>query len=171
MNTRTLVSLALLIGIGTVLHAVMPPLFFGMKPDMLLTMMFLGILLYPTRKEVLVLAIATGIVSALTTSFPGGQIANMIDKPVTAFVFLGLLTILRVTQPSILSASVLTAVGTLVSGTVFLSTALVFFGLPQTFVGLFAAVVLPATIVNTIVMVVIFPVVQGIRKRSSIAVQ
>ncbi|WLR51477.1 tryptophan transporter [Bacillus tianshenii] len=171
MNTRTLVSLALLIGIGAVLHAIMPPLFFGMRPDMLLTMMFLGILLFPERKNVLVVALATGIVSALTTSFPGGQIANMIDKPVTAFVFLGLMVLIRAKQPTLVKASALTAVGTLISGTVFLSTALIFFGLPQTFIGLFVAVVLPAAIVNTIVMVVIFPVVQGIRKRTTVAVQ
>ncbi|MCG3056487.1 hypothetical protein KZ287_30420, partial [Escherichia coli] len=47
MNTKTLVSLSLLVGIGAVLHAIMPPVLFGMKPDMMLTMMFLGILLFP----------------------------------------------------------------------------------------------------------------------------
>ena len=40
MNTKVLVSLALLVGIGAVLHTVVPPILFGMKPDMMLTMMF-----------------------------------------------------------------------------------------------------------------------------------
>ncbi|NGY83348.1 hypothetical protein F6Y03_19065 [Bacillus megaterium] len=50
MNTKVLVSLALLVGIGAVLHTVVPPILFGMKPDMMLTMMFLAILLFPSVK-------------------------------------------------------------------------------------------------------------------------
>ncbi|OEH91719.1 tryptophan transporter [Bacillus solimangrovi] len=171
MNTRVLVSLSLLVGIGTVLHAVMPPLFLGMKADMLLTMMFLGILLFPERKNVLVLSLVTGIVSAITTAFPGGQIANMIDKPITAFCFFGLMLLIRSKQPTVISASILTAIGTLISGTIFLLTALIFFGLPDAFIALFAGVVLPTAIVNTIMMIVIFPIVQAILKRTNIAVQ
>src|SRR5690625_7371813 len=83
MNTRNLVLLSLLVGIGTVLHAMVPPILFGMKPDMLLSMMFLGILLIPKVKYVVLLSILTGIVSALTTGVPGGQISNVIDKPIT----------------------------------------------------------------------------------------
>ncbi|MEI2400958.1 tryptophan transporter, partial [Paenibacillus phytohabitans] len=32
MNTKVLVLLSLLIGMGAVLHAVMPPIYLGMKP-------------------------------------------------------------------------------------------------------------------------------------------
>src|SRR6185437_9441753 len=89
MNTRVLVILSLLMGMGTVLHFVMPPIA-GIKPDMALPLMFLGIVLFPERKNVVLLAIGTGILTALTTGFPMGQIPNMIDKPITAFVFFGL---------------------------------------------------------------------------------
>ncbi len=60
-----------------------------MKPDMLLSMMFLGIMLFPKAKYVAVLSLGAGFISALTTQTPGGQIANMIDKPITGILFLG----------------------------------------------------------------------------------
>ncbi|WP_458414420.1 tryptophan transporter [Schinkia sp. CFF1] len=172
MNTKVLVSLAMLVGIGAVLHAVVPPIFFGMKPDMLLTMMFLGIVLFPEKKNVFILAIATGIVSALTTGFPGGQVANMIDKPITSFLFFGLFLLIRKFNQSIVSIAVLTAIGTMISGTVFLGSALILFGLPggASFMALFTTVVLPATAVNTFAMIIIYPIVSSILKRSKIAV-
>ena len=54
MNTKNIVILALLAGIGVVLHTVMPS-FLGIKPDMMLAMMFLGIILIPEIKSVLLL--------------------------------------------------------------------------------------------------------------------
>ena len=53
MKTRVLVLLSLLVGMGAVLHAVMPGILGGMKLDLMLTMMFLGIILFPERKNVL----------------------------------------------------------------------------------------------------------------------
>ncbi|MFD2208430.1 tryptophan transporter [Virgibacillus halophilus] len=167
MKTRVLVILSLLVAIGAVLHAVMPPLLFGMKPDMLLSMMFLGIMLFPKPKYVIVLAIATGVISALTTDAPGGQIANMIDKPITAFAFLALFLMLKHVVNINIAAPVLTAVGTIISGSIFLSVALFIVGLMQGgFLALFIGIVLPAAAVNTLVMIVVFPVVRGILKRA-----
>lgn len=167
MNTRVLVILSLLVGIGAVLHAVVPPILFGVKPDMLLSMMFLGILLFPKPKYVAILAIVTGIISALTTAAPGGPIANMIDKPITAACFLGLFLLVKNLIPTTISAPVLTAVGTLISGTIFLSVVVFMLGMMNGgFIGLFAGIVLPAAAVNTIIMVVVYPIVQGIMKRS-----
>ena len=42
-----------------------------MKPDMMLIMMFMGILLFPRLQNVLVIGAVTGVISALTTAFPG----------------------------------------------------------------------------------------------------
>jgi hypothetical protein len=171
MNTKVLVSLALLVGIGAVLHTVVPPILFGMKPDMMLTMMFLAILLFPSVKNVALVSLTTAVISALTTSFPGGQIANLIDKPITAFVFFALFMLVqKATGIKTPVAAALTAVGTLVSGTVFLAAAALIVGLPggNSVMALVAAVVLPATVVNTIVMVVIYPIVQSVLKRTSI---
>ncbi|GAB3790162.1 tryptophan transporter [Virgibacillus kimchii] len=167
MNTRILVILSLLVGIGAVLHAVVPPILFGVKPDMILAMMFLGIILFPKMKYVIVLALATGVISALTTSAPGGQIANFIDKPITALVFFALFLLIRNKVKDQISAPVLTAVGTMVSGSIFLSVALFIVGLMEGgFFALFIGVVLPAAVVNTLIMAVVYPIVQGIMKRS-----
>lgn len=167
MNTRILVILSLLVGIGAVLHAVAPPLLFGMRPDMLLAMMFVGIMIFPKPKYVVLLSIVTGIMSALTTTVPGGQIANVIDKPITAFLFLGLFLLIKNRINGNISAPVLAAIGTAISGSVFLLIALYIIGLMEgAFLPMFAAIVLPAMAVNTIVMVIIYPVVQGILKRT-----
>ncbi|WP_153124762.1 tryptophan transporter [Peribacillus tepidiphilus] len=169
MNTKTLVSLSLLVGIGAALHTVIPGIFLGMKPDMMLTMMFLGIILFPEKKNVLLLGIVTGLISALTTTFPGGFVPNIIDKFVTAFLFFVLLTVIKKFHHSIVSVSALTAIGTIISGIVFLGSAYLIVGLPGPFLSLFAAVVLPAAAVNTIAMVVVYPIVNGIVKKSNIA--
>ncbi|XYY60229.1 tryptophan transporter [Bacillus velezensis] len=51
MKTKELVIMALFAAIGAVLHSIMPPVLFGMKPDMMLVMMFMGILLFPPCAE------------------------------------------------------------------------------------------------------------------------
>ncbi|QED47134.1 tryptophan transporter [Cytobacillus dafuensis] len=168
MNTKNLVALSLLVGMGAVLHAVVPGFFLGMKPDMMLTMMFLGIVLFPDKKSVMLLGLVTGLISGLTTTFPGGLIPNIIDKPITAFAFLGLFLAFKKFQKSIVSVAVLTAVGTIISGIVFLTSAFLIVGLPGPFTALFAAVVLPAAAVNTIAMVVLYPVALTIVKRTKL---
>lgn len=165
MNTKNIVILALLAGIGVVLHAVMPA-FLTIKPDMMLAMMFLGIILIPEIKSVMLLAIVTGVLSALTTGFPGGQIPNIIDKPITALVFFGLFLALKKYQNSLISVGILTAVGTLISGSVFLSAAYFIVGLPGPFTALFVAGVLPAIALNTVTMVILYPIAQSIFKRT-----
>ena len=168
MNTKNLVALSLLVGMGAVLHAVVPPILFGMKPDMMLTMMFLGIMLFPEKKNVLLVSLVTGIISGLTTSFPGGLFPNIIDKPITAFIFFGLFLALKKFRNNLISVGVLTAVGTIVSGFVFLGSASFIVGLPGPFAALFAGVVLPATAVNTIAMIVLYPIAYVIVKRTKL---
>lgn len=168
MNTKNLVALSLLVGMGAVLHVVVPGFILGMKPDMMLTMMFLGIILFPDRKSVLLLGLVTGLISGLTTTFPGGLFPNIIDKPVTAALFFGLFLVLNKFQKSIVSVAILTAIGTLISGIVFLSSAYFIVGLPGPFIGLFAGVVLPATAFNTVTMIVLYPVAQTILRRTKL---
>ncbi|MDR0136325.1 tryptophan transporter [Metabacillus idriensis] len=173
MNTKVLVVLSLFVAMGLALHGIIPPFFNGMKPDMMLTMMFLGILLFPHIRNVFLLGAVTGVLSGLTTSFPGGLLPNVIDKFVTAFVFYLLVIVIKKFAASTAGAGILTAVGTLISGTVFLTAALFIVGLPggAGFTALFIAVVLPATALNTIAMVFIYPIVQTIMKRSNIVAQ
>ncbi|MGA9225164.1 MAG: tryptophan transporter [Mesobacillus sp.] len=169
MNTKNLVALSLLVGMGAVLHAVVPGFFLGMKPDMMLTMMFLGIILFPDKKSVLLVGAVTGLISGLTTTFPGGMVPNIIDKPVTAFVFFGILLLMKRYQSSIYTVAALTAVGTIVSGIVFLGSAYFLVGLPGPFTALFAAVVLPAAAFNTVFMAILYPVATSIFKRAKLA--
>lgn len=167
MNIRVLVILSLFVGIGAVLHAIVPPIIFGVKPDMLLSMMFLGILLIPKVKYVVILSIATGIVSALTTSAPGGQIANLIDKPITAMLFLILAIIIKKSMSPTIRAAVLTAIGTLISGAIFLSVVLFLIGIMDgSFLAMFSMAVLPAALLNTLIIAVVFPITQRILKRA-----
>ncbi|WP_226038028.1 tryptophan transporter [Aquibacillus saliphilus] len=167
MKTRVLIILSLFIGIGAVLHAIAPPILFGMRPDIMLPMMFLGILLFPKTQYVLLLSIVTGIISALTTTAPGGQISNIVDKPITAFIFFGLYLLVKNRTNLNISAPILAAVGTIVSGTVFLVMALYVIGLlPGSFIALFAGIVLPATLFNVIFIVVLYPIVTNIMKRA-----
>ncbi len=170
MNTRVLVILSLFAAIGAVLSMVMPPFFGGMKPDMMLTMMFIGIIMFPAIKNVTLLGIVTGFLSALTSTFPGGFIPNVIDKMVTAFVFYGLILAVKKIAQKVATATVLTVIGTIVSGTVFLTAALLIVGLPGgvAFTTLFLTVVLPATLFNGAAMIIVLPIVQAIFKRSNI---
>lgn len=169
MNTKNLVALSLLVGMGAVLHTVIPGFFLGMKPDMMLTMMFLGIILFPEKKSVLLLGLVTGIISGLTTTFPGGLFPNIIDKAVTSFAVFGLLLAFGKFRHTIAGIGVLTVMGTLISGLVFLGSAYFIVGLPGPFVGLFAAVVLPAAAFNTVAMVILYPIAKSIVKRTKIA--
>ncbi|WP_409304553.1 tryptophan transporter [Peribacillus sp. SCS-155] len=168
-NTKTLVSLSLLVGIGAALHLIMPGFFAsGMKPDMMLTMMFLGILLFPQKKNVLLLGLATGILSGLTSTFPGGLVPNIIDKFITAFLFYLLVMLLKKYADSIVAVGILTAAGTIVSGTIFLTAALYIATLPAPFMVLFTAAVLPAVLLNTVAMIIIYPIVKNIARRTNI---
>ena len=168
MNTRILVILSLFVALGTAMHFVMPPFFFGVKPDVMLPMMFLGIILFPGRKYVLLLGLVTGLMSALTTGFPGGQIPNVIDKSITAFVFLGLFLFLANKVNKQVGITIITALGTMVSGSIFLGSAAIIAGLPASFFALFVAVVLPAVLFNCIVTFVLYPIVNTILKRSNL---
>ncbi|QFT88265.1 putative tryptophan transport protein [Bacillus sp. THAF10] len=170
MNTKVLVSLSLLVGIGAVLHTIVPGFVLGMKPDVALTMMFLGILLFPEKKNVLLLGVVTGLISAMTTTFPGGQIPNMIDKPIAAFLFFIMLISLKKIDRPLIKAGVLTAIGTLLSGAIFLYAALTLVGLPGggTFTVLMVSTVLPTAALNIGLMLLLYPIVTSIAKRSNL---
>lgn len=58
----------------------------------------------------------------------------------------------------------LTFIGTIVSGTIFLGSALLIAGLPAPFITLFYTVVIPTAFINTIAMLMIYPVAHRIYK-------
>lgn len=159
MKLNRFVRVALLMAIGLILHYVVPPIVLGMKPDLLLSMLFIVILMETDVKLALEAGIIGGILTALTTGFPGGQVPNLIDKIITTFFVLGLIRMLRHKVSEKVLLFIVPILGTIVSGAVFLGSALLIVGLPGPFKVLFTTVVLPATLVNTIAVVVLYPLV------------
>lgn len=178
MNTRKLVLNAVLLGIGLVLHQIEPAIF-GVKPDMTLIMLFtIMIINKDDYKSCLVCGIIAGIFSGMTTSFPGGQVPNVIDKFITTNIsFVIMMTMYKIPFIKKLSkknqdfivSNILMAFGTAISGFVFLTSAQILVGLPgnMNLSMLLAAVVLPAIVVNLIVGIVVFKVIHVTMKRVS----
>lgn len=167
MKTKNLVLIAVLLGMGTVLSLILAVTFAGMRPDVLLVMMFIAILLFPEKKHVFLTGLLTGILSGLISTFPGGFIPNIIDKVIAAFVCFALVLGLQKVANPILKAGIVSVIGTLVSGVVFLGSALIIVSLPAPFLALFSAVVLPAVVLNTILVAIVYPIVQSVLKRSN----
>lgn len=160
VSTQDLALAGLMVAVGLVFHF-FPPILGGMKPDFALIMLTLFALLRRDRKITFATGIATGIVTALTTSFPGGQIPNIIDKLATVLALMGL-TMLPAGYVNTIFTSI---IATLISGTVFLTSALLIVGLPVPFIGLFTSVVLPATAINTVVVVLLYPLALKLTSR------
>lgn len=168
-NTKNMIITALLLGIGAILHQLTPALGLPMQPDFALAMLFIIVILNRyTYKTCLVAGIITGIFTAMTTKFPGGQLPNVIDKFVTVnFVFLiGMLinkfkSIKNMSEEKrrIIEALIIFPIGTLISGVIFLGSASIIVGLPASFNVLFLTVVLPATVINLIGGLVLFKII------------
>ena len=153
MKTKQLTINALLLAVGFLLHYVTPAIGLPMQIDISLITLILIINLNRNSFNTCVASgVATGIFSGITTKFPLGFIPNIIDKITTAIAVYLLIKLLDKTALSIkIKAIVVNAVGTLVSGIVFLSSALLLVGLPAPFFVLFVTVVLPAIAVNTVI--------------------
>jgi hypothetical protein len=167
MNLRKLTMSSLLLSIGMILRYIAPPILFGMKPDIALGMMFIAILLADDYKITLIVGLAAGLLAAATTNFPGGQIPNVIDKLITCnIVYFIILTLKKILNHQIL-IGIVSLLGTVISGTIFLASASVIVGLPggASFTTLFLTVVLPATLVNTIACMFLYNAVYLANKR------
>ena len=151
-TTKQLVSNSLLLAVGFLLHYVTPAIGLPMQIDFSLITLVLVITLNKNNFGSCIAAgIATGIFSGVTSKFPMGMIPNIIDKIVTTVVAYLLIRLLDKTALSSKIKSIaVNAVGTLVSGIVFLVSALLLVGLPAPFSVLFTTVVVPAIAVNTI---------------------
>lgn len=170
MNTKKLVFMALLIAVGATLYIVIPGINGGMKPDFMLTMMIIGILLFPDVKSVFLLAVTTGLISGLFSSFPGGFIPNVIDKFITAFIIYAVVRLVPILAKKTLGAVVVVAIGTMISGSIFLSIAMLVLGFDVgvPFYLLFATVVLPAAALNSIATFIMQPLITGLMQRTSL---
>ena len=153
MKTKQLVTNSLLLAVGFLLHYVTPAIGLPMQIDFsLITLVLIINLNRNSFSTCLASGVATGIFSGITSKFPLGFIPNTIDKITTAmFVYLLIKLLDKTALHSKIKTIVINAVGTLVSGTVFLVSALLLTGLPAPFSLLFVTVVIPAIAVNTVI--------------------
>jgi len=165
MKTNKIIITSLLLAIGLILHQITPGIFLGMKPDFLLIFMILSIILTKDFKMAIVTGIVAGILAALSTTFPGGQIPSVIDKTITSIIVYGIYKNLNSDSPIKLAG--IYFLGTIISGSIFLGSALILFGLPAPFLVLFVSIVLPTSMFNSFVgyslqkLIVINPVLKS----------
>lgn len=155
-RVKDLAEAGLLVAIGFVLRILFPPIVMGMKPDFSLAMMFIILIVKRDLKLGFMVALATGIIAAMTTGFPGGQIANLVDKMVTYLAVSGLVYLIMDRVNNKVGVGIITALGTLFSGAIFLITASLLVGLPGSFTLLYVTVVVPTALINTITGIIIY---------------
>lgn len=160
MNLRKNILIALLLSIGYIMHQIVPGTIGSMKFDLMLSFIFVALFVSRDFKSAILTALLGGFITALTTTFPGGQIPNIIDKIVTCvsvYVMLKLFDKLKFKQ---VSTGIIAFVGTIISGTTFLYSALLLVGLPAPFSVLFTGIVLPTAITNVFVTLVVYNTVK-----------
>lgn len=169
MKLQNNIFTALLLAIGFILHQITPGIFGGMKFDFLLSFIFISLLINDTFKNTILTALLGGLLSAMTTTFPGGQIPNIIDKLITCIVLFFVIKYLRRFDFNSLLVGFISGLGTFISGTVFLLSALLITELPVSFKILLTTVVLPTILVNAVVTVFIYQIVKHAMKISKIS--
>ncbi len=140
MNTKNLTRSAILLAIGTILHYVVPGIVGGMKQDLDLNL-----------KSAITVSVIAGIIAALTTTFPGGQIPSIIDKVISGlFVYYIANIFTKKYNLSTIFIAAISGLGTLISGIVFLAFALKIAGLPEgiSFSAMVLTVVLPTSLIT-----------------------
>ncbi|MGV8983435.1 tryptophan transporter [Clostridium sp.] len=147
MKTNKIIITSLFLAIGLILHQITPGIFLGIKPDFLLVFMILSIILTKDFKLALITGIVAGVLCALSTSFPGGQLPNIIDKTVTSIIVYVIYKNSNSNSPLRLTG--IYFLGTIISGSIFLGSALILFGLPAPFLILFVSIVLPTSVLNS----------------------
>ncbi|MBZ2386901.1 tryptophan transporter [Anaerococcus murdochii] len=158
IQTRNLTVSAIFMALGLVLHFMVPGIFFGVKPDFLLSMMFISLMIVGDVKEALLIGVAGGIMSALTTGFPGGQIPNFIEKIITSLVVFYMIKAMG-KNFSISKVILIFALGTIVSGTLFLTIALTITNQLNLFIPSYPAV-LVAMAINAILGIFLYQATQ-----------
>lgn len=158
IQTRNLTVSAIFMALGLVLHFMVPGIFFGVKPDFLLSMMFISLMIVGDVKEALLIGVAGGITSALTTGFPGGQIPNFIEKIITSLVVFYMIKAMG-KNFSIPKVILIFALGTMVSGTLFLTIALTMTNQLNLFIPSYPAV-LVAMAINAILGIFLYKATQ-----------
>lgn len=158
MDTKRMVTNAILIAIGAILHQLTPGI--AIQPDLSLAMLFIIMIYNKDYKTSLICSIAIGIFTALTTKTPNGQIPNIVDKLITCNIIYLVLLPLRNRVSKTVQILTILPLGTLLSGTIFLTVLMMLSGFPiSTFRTLFISVVLTTAAANVVLGFALFKVV------------
>lgn len=159
-NTRlmSVIVAAVLVGIGAALRSFAPPIF-TITPNFVIGMYCLAIILIrPKITGALAIGIVGGVVSMLTSKSPNPYL-NLFTEPAGALAcFLVVKSLPNVSFVKYLLKPVLaTAIGTLVSGTIYILLNKIFFAMPVPVAyGAFISVVLPTAAINTVMAYVLY---------------
>ncbi|MDD3706001.1 MAG: tryptophan transporter [Clostridiaceae bacterium] len=156
MNLRKNILISLLLAIGYIMHQVTPGTIGNMKFDLLLSFLFVALLISKDLKSTILAGLLAGFITAITTTFPGGQIANVVDKIVASLAVYLMIKVSDKFKFKQISTGIIAFIGTIISGTTFLFTALMLVGLPAPFPVLFAGIVLPTAVTNIFVTLIVY---------------
>ncbi|MBU5294203.1 tryptophan transporter [Anaerosalibacter bizertensis] len=170
MKLKNNIFTALLLTIGFILHQITPGILGGMKFDFLLSFIFISIFLNSTFRNTMLTALLGGILSAMTTTFPGGQIPNLIDKLVTCLILFIIIKGIQHFKLNSFIVALISGLGTFISGTTFLISALLITGLPVPLKVLMITVVLPTILINGVGTAFLYGIIKRALKLSGVTV-
>lgn len=167
MELRKNILSAILLAIGFVLHQIVPT-FGGVTFDIQLAILFVIIAMNMDIKNATVVSISSGIITALTTKFPGGQIPNIIDKVISGLIVYILFSMLIKFMSKQVASVIVGLLGTIISGSIFLLSAQLIAGLPLPFTTLFVTVVIPTALSNAVLTPFLFYIVNISKKAAGL---
>ena len=170
INVKKMILNAILIAIATLLHQITPALGLPMQPDFAIVMLFIIILINSDYKTTLISSIIIGIITALTTKFPGGQLPNIIDKLIAGHVVYFIFSIKGSRVSDKIKILIGLSLGTIVSGLSFLGSASILVGLPGSFITLVTVIILPTVLMNIVLGSVLYKAIRIALKASGILV-
>lgn len=170
INVKKMILNAILIAIGTLLHQITPALGLPMQPDFAIAMLIIIILINNDYKTTLISSIIMGIITALTTKFPGGQLPNIIDKLITGHVIYFIFRTMGSRVSDKIKILIGLSFGTIVSGLSFLGSASILVGLPGSFITLVTVIVLPTSLMNIVLGSVLYKAIRLSLKASGVLV-
>lgn len=154
--TRRISHMSILLALGLVLNlSVQVFSIQGMKIDFVVVMLCISLLSAESFNEAIIAGIAYGVLTALTTTFPYGQVANLVDKIIVACILYTLKKSLKINPNHKLSLVGFGLLGTFISGSIFLFIALSLSKTLNLYLPLLLTVVLPSMIGNSI-MILLF---------------
>lgn len=169
MKLKDKILVTLLLTMGLVLHYISPGIFFGMKMDFLLVSVVISIVLFPSFDNYVLVAFLSGVFSALTTTLPGGQIPNLIDKFISSFIIYLFVKYLISRKENTFTVGLVGLVGTFISGSIFLLSAKYIMGMKDISNTLIYAVVLPTAIINSLLVGFVYKVLDKAMKNYKLA--